>query len=94
MSIKSIIYSIKFFIWDLFSITLFNICLILIFYKIIFINKIYIIMNIYTCIRNIIIDFINNNEYYKNKFNHHNQKYILVDLLDAVIIILRKNISH
>jgi hypothetical protein len=49
-------------------------------------------MNIYIHIKNAIINFINNDEYYKNKFNHHNQKYKLEELLDAVIIILRKNI--
>ena len=51
-------------------------------------------MNIYIHIKNKIINFINNDEYYKNKFNHHNQKYKLEELLDAVIIILRKNIKN
>ena len=51
-------------------------------------------MNTYIHIKNAIINFINNDEYYKNKFNHHNQKYKLEELLDAVIIILRKNIPY
>jgi hypothetical protein len=48
----------------------------------------------YTFVKDIIKEYIINNEIYNKKFNHFNQKHKLDDLILAVLYILRKNIPY